>query len=228
MSTEEIPDDQDLHEEVAEDPQPDDTDSIEPDDLMPDGSPLDNVRQLLPVHAAPKRGAGGGVLKVDRQRGRPRKVEKMPTTSDLEYHARISEEKAKFVTQDPVVVATSTGKVDAPDLLRKLRTEIAKEAASLLFQRVESEKFGKDTSQTSTRRIDALTKIAHIELEIAKLGPSQIDVRSEKFQQVISLFIEFMREAAAETMSPEILNLFFNRFETKMNGWEDKAEDKLR
>ena len=215
--------------EIIDLPPIDDTDSVEADDAdqQEEPSAMDNVRQLLPVHAAPKRGAGGGTLNVTRQRGRPRKVEKMPTTSDLEYHSAMSEQKQKFITQDPVVIATA-GKIDAPELLRKLRSEIAKEAAALLFQRVESEKFGKDTSQTSTRRIDALTKIAHIELEIAKLGPSMIDVRSETFQRVIKLFIEFVQEAASETMSPEALNLFFNRFETKMANWEDKAEDALR
>ena len=138
----------------------DETDSVEADD-QPDadgGSAMDNVRQLLPVHAAPKRGAGGGSLKVERGRGRPRKVEKMPTTSDLEYHSKMSEEKQRFITQDPVVTATESGKVDGADLLRKLRSEIAKEAAALHFQRIENEKFGKDTSQTSTRRIDALTR----------------------------------------------------------------------
>ena len=210
----------------------DETDPVEADDAPDDDASeetarLDNVRKLLPVHAAPKRGAGGGSLKVERQRGRPRKVEKMPTTSDLEYHSAMSEEKQRFVTRDPVVVATE-GKIDAPELLRKLRTEIAKEAAALHFQRIESEKFGKDTSQTSSRRIDALTKIAHIELEIAKIGPSTVDVRSEKFQRVIKLFLGFIQETAVETLPPEALNLFFNRLETKMDHWEDKAEEALR
>jgi hypothetical protein len=230
MSTNEIPDaPEGTSEPEVENLAPvDDSDPIEGDDPEDQSeSTPDNVRQLLPVHAAPKRGAGGGTLKVTRQRGRPRKVETMPTTSDLEYHGKMSEEKAKFITEDPVVIATS-GKIDAPDLLRKLRSEIAKEAAALHFQRIENEKFGRDTSQTSTRRIDALTKIAHIELEINKIGPGIIDVRSEKFQRVIKLFIEFIQEAAAETMQPETLNLFFNCFETKMTGWEDKAEDALR
>lgn len=226
MSASKIPEGPEGESEIVDLPPVDDTDPIEGDDVT-ESSAMDNVRQLLPVHAAPKRGNGGGTLKVERQRGRPRKVEKMPTTSDLEYHAVISEEKQKFITQDPVVVAT-TGKIDASDLLRKLRTEIAKEAAALHFQRIESEKFGKDTSQTSTRRIDALTKIAHIELEIAKIGPSTVDVRSEKFQRVIQLFLGFIQEVASETLNPETLNLFFNRLETKMEHWEDKAEEALR
>jgi hypothetical protein len=218
---------------VSEDSSDEASDEADPIEESVEKSPeegassYDNVRSLLPVHAAPKRGAGGGTLNVSRQRGRPRKVEKMPTTSDLEYHSRMSDAKHRFIDDDPVVVATS-GKVEPTALLRKLRTEIAKEAAALHFQRIENEKYGKDTSQTSTRRIDALTKIAHIELEIAKLGPSQIDVRSEKFQLIMQLFVAFVQEAASETLSPEALNLFFNKLETKMSGWENKAEDVIR
>lgn len=205
-----------------------DTDSVLVDDAPVGGvDPLSNVRNLLPVHAAPKRIAGGGNLKVERRPGRQRTVERMPRLSDLEYNAVVSDEKDRFVTRDAIVRATG-GKIDSPELLRKIRCEIAKEAAALLFQRVENEKYGRDTSQTSTRRIDALIKIAHIELEIAKIGPNMIDVRSEKFQIVVKLFIGFLQEAAAETLGPEALNLFFNHFETKMEHWETKAEEALR
>ena len=195
-------------------------------DPTSDGS--SNVRHLLPIHAAAKRGAGGGTLIIKRRPGRPRKMEMGPTTSDAEYHAIIAEEKEKFIEQDPVVQATTANKIDTPGLLRLLRSEIAKEASAIQFARLESEKFGKDTSQTSTRRIDALTKIAHIELEIIKIGTSTIDIRSEPFQRIMKLFIECVQESAAETMPPETLNLFFNLFGTKMANWEERAEDIFR
>jgi len=194
-------------------------------------TPLDNIRRLLPVHAAPTVGGkskNGTTLKVTRQGGRPRKVERMPTTSDLEYHAEMSETKEEFIERDPVVIAATKGKVEASLLLRVIRTEIAKEAAALHFQRVENEKFGKDTSQTSTRRIDALTKIANIELEIKKLGPSAIDPTSEDFQKIFAMWVEMVRDVAAETLSPEQVDLFFNRLGTKLDGWEDRVADAAR
>ena len=189
-------------------------------------SPLDNVRRLLPVHAAPRVGGkskGGTDLQVKRGRGRPRNVERMATTSDLEYHAEMSDAKQQFINDDPVVIAATKGKVEANILLKLIRTEIAKEAAALHFQRIESEKFGKDTSQTSTRRIDALTKIANIELEIRKLGPSSIDPSSEEFQKVFASWIEAIRDVAAETLSPEQVDLFFNRLTSKLEGWEERV-----
>lgn len=181
---------------------------------------MDNVRQLLPTHLLPK-------TKTGRPVGRPRKINTAPTANDLNYHAEMAEARQRFIAEDPVV-KTLSGKPDSAGLLTSLRMEIAKEAASLHFQRIEAEKYGKDTAQTSTRRIDALTRIAHIELEIKKLAPDSLDVRSEKFQKVFNMFIEFLRECAQETMPPETLDLFFNRFSTMMEGWEEKAESMIR
>ena len=190
-----------------------------------------NLLRLLPVHAAPRlggKGRGGNSLKVKRTTGRPRKVERMPTTSDLQYHALMSEEKARFIDGDAVVQATTKNALDSVQRLKLIQAEVAKEAAAIQFQRIESEKFGKDTSQTSTRRIDALAKIANIELEIKKLGTDAIDVRGDKFQKVFAFWIEVMREAASDTLTPEQIDLFFNRFSTKIEGWEDRVADALR
>lgn len=224
----------------------DDTDPIEPndevegegeegasenEDIPTENARLNNVRHLLPVHAAPTSGGKskqGTTLKVQRGRGRPRKVERMPTTSDLEYHANQSEEKQRFIEQDPVVIAATKGKIEATSLLKTIRTEIAKEAAALHFQRVENEKYGRDTAQTSTRRIDALTKIANIELEIKKLGPDMIDPKSESFQRIFKMWVETIQEVAAETLAPEEVDLFFNRLSTKLEGWEDRINETVR
>lgn len=216
----------------------DETEIVDDEEENPDADPIgeseqkraSNVLQILPVHAAPTlggKGKSGNALKVERRAGRPRKVERMPTTSDLQYHALMSEEKARFIDADDVVTASRNG-ADAAHMLKLIRAEVAKEAAALHFQRIENEKYGKDTSQNSTRRIDALTKIANIELEIKKLGSEAIDLRHPKFQRVFALWIEMMREVASETLTPELIDLFFNRFSTKIEGWEDRAAEELR
>ena len=185
-----------------------------------ENDPVDNVRQLMPTHLLPKTSTGRPV-------GRPRKMNPKPTANDLDYHAQMTVEKQRFIDVDPVVRSLA-GKVDSASLLANIRTEIAKEAAALHFQRVENEKLGKDTAQTSTRRIDALTRIAHIELEIKKLSPDTIDVSGEKFQKIFAMFISTLQETARETMPPEVLDLFFNRFSTKMEGWEERAANLTR
>jgi hypothetical protein len=189
----------------------------EPPEIMSEVDRQADIIRLLPMHlTAPKA-----------TRGRPREIGKVPTPRDLEYHANMSAAKAVFVDQDPVVQA-ARGRADAGEVLRLIKSEIAREAAALHFQRIENEKLGKDTSQQSSRRIDALTRVANIELEIKKLGADIIDLHGEKFQRVFHLWIEMLREVAAETMSPEQIDLFFNRLSTAMDGWEDKATDVIR
>lgn len=184
-----------------------------------------NVVQLLPVHAAPN--TGKNPLTVARGRGRPRKVERMPTTSDLEYHAKMAEEKAKFVDGDPVVQAA--GKTTDPMMMLSIiKAEVARETAALHFQRIENEKLGRDTAQVSTRRIDALKKIADIELEIKKLGASAVDVRSEQMLRVFKFFIETVRTILEDNLSPEQCDLIFNRFSTEFENWQDKLAEVLR
>lgn len=206
--------------EIAADDNPSDTaDPIGEDVVESDDRP-NNVRRLLPVHAAPN--TGKNPLKVVRQRGRPRKVERMPTTSDLEYHAEMSEEKQRFIDKDPLYKAAA-GNTDSSGILHLIKMQVAKEAAALEFQRIENEKYGKDTAQISTRRIDALTKIANIELEIKKIGGDILDLKGEKFQRVFKMLIESIQEVASEVLPPEQVDLLFNRLSTALEGWEERA-----
>lgn len=197
---------------------------------MSESSRVGNVVQLLPVHAAPTvggKGKQGHTYKVTRAAGRPRRVERMPTTSDLEYHALMTEERGRFVDTDPVVRATQKN-ADPLDVLKIIKGEVAKESAALHFQRIENEKYGRDVAQVSTRRIDALKKIADIELEIKKLGADTLDIHSEKFQRVFKFWINTVREIAEQTMTPEQIDLFFNHLSTSMEGWEEKVAATLR
>jgi hypothetical protein len=189
-----------------------------------------NVVSMLPVHAAPLVGGvskGGHVLKMERQRGRPRKVERMPTTSDLEYHCKMTEEKARFIDLDSLVQATAK-RADPLSMLAIVKCEVAKESAALHFQRIENEKYGKDTAQISTRRIDALKKIADIELELKKLGGSTVDVRGESMQRIFKFFIDTVRAILQENLAAEQIDLVFNRLGTEFEGWQEKLDELLR
>jgi hypothetical protein len=149
-----------------------------------------------------------------------------PTVEDLEHYASTEEERTAFVENDPVVRGAK-GR-DPLILLSILKTEVAKEAAALAYQRQLNEQMGKDISQVSSRRIDAIKKIADIEMEMRKIGFDQIDVYSEKFQKVFKFWIETIQSVAENTLTREQLDLFFNRLTTEMEGWEEKAADLVR
>ena len=163
---------------------------------------------------------------VIRKRNRTSKIARRPEISDLEYHARMTEEKTKFVAEDAIVKATKS-RADTYTMLQAVRAEMAAEAASLRFQRIEDEKYGKDTALISSRRLDALNKIAAIEFDIKKLGADVIDLHGERFQRVFTFWISILKEVAQATLAPEQIDLFFNRLETSLEDWEEKASEMM-
>lgn len=148
------------------------------------------------------------------------------TVAESEYLAAEAKEREDFIANDPVVQAAQNA--DSLAILSALKREVAKETASLAYQRQLNERVGRDSAPLSTRRIDALKKIADIELEMRKIGFDTINVRSEKFQRIVALWVETMREVAAAVLTPELLDLFYNRLTTEMQDWESKVDDLLR
>jgi len=191
----------------------DNEDKDQPDDLARIGS----VAAVVPLHAA----TGNG---IKRGRGRPKRINPKPTTDDLLYHAEMARQKAAFIEADPLVQATKS-RQEALDTLQRVKEEVAREAAALHFMRIEEEKYGKDTSQMSSRRISALNDVAKIELEIKKLGVTMIDLKGERFQKIFVYLIQTLRETAAEVLSSEQVNVLFNRLESALDGWEERAQE---
>ena len=184
-----------------------------------------STNQLLFLPKGTSATAGGrasGSTKVRPPGGRFNR----PTSDDLKYYQATADERRDFIDNDPIVLG-ARGR-DPLVLLSVLKTEVAKEAAALAYQRILNEQMGKDISQVSSRRIDAIKKIADIEMEMRKIGFDQIDVYGEKFQKIFKPWIETIRDVAEHTLTPEQLDLFFNRLTTTMDGWEDKAAEIVR
>ncbi len=183
----------------------------------PTGNPsrVSAVAAVVPLHSAT------GPIK--RGRGRPRKINPKPTVDDLEYHAEMARMREEFIREDPVVKSTAQRK-EALEILHNIKLQIAEEAAALNFARVEAEKYGKDSAQTSSRRITALREVANIELEIRKLGVQMLDVRSERIQKLVGYLIEIVQKAAVEVLDAKTFDLFVNQLGSAMEGWEERAE----
>lgn len=177
------------------------------------------VAAVVPVHDAT------GPIK--RGRGRPRVINPKPTVDDLAYHAEMQVRRAEFIDTDPIVTSIQ-GNRESTERLQKLQLEIAREAASLHFSRIDIEKYGKDSTQVSSRRIAALKDVASIELEIKKIGQAAIDLKGERFQKVFGFLIDSLKEAASEVFDSEQVDMLFNRLLTKLDGWEDRAQDLVR
>lgn len=175
---------------------------------------IEAIATVVPVHA---------VTTIKRKPGRPRKIQPQATVEDLAYHAEIARRRAEFVETNPVVKAVIS-RQDAPEILQKVKEEASRTAAALLFQRIEEEKYGRDTAQISSRHLAALRDVAMLELEMKKLGATAIDLKSERFQRVFKFLISIIKEVAIEALPPEQANLLFTRLVSRLEGWEEQAE----
>jgi hypothetical protein len=173
-----------------------------------------NVTQL-PLHAKGP---------VKRKPGRPKKVVEKPSHDELEYHAEMMRERERFIADDGVVKALRED-LTAEGKLKVIQERLAAEASALEFQRNELDKLGKDTSQVSTRRINALKEIANVELELRKLSTELPDFKSEAFQKVFRLWVQMTSEVAQELLTEEQFDLFVNQLSTKMETWEEDAAE---
>jgi hypothetical protein len=196
------------------------------DDELSHGKVLEAITSSLPLHHIGPFEGETGIVK--RGPGRPRKVEKRPGRIDLEYHAKMSVERQKFIDTDPLVELIAGNPNDTLALLHRVKLDVAREAACLQFQRIEAEKYGKDSSGISIKRVKALEEIAKIELKLRQVDQDSINLHSEKMQKIFTMWIAVMREVALEVLPPELLDMFFNRFATEMQDWEEKAQNNLR
>lgn len=162
-----------------------------------------------------------------RGRGRPRKIEKKPTVDDLTYHAEMQAQEIEFVESDEIVQVTTERKNSA-EVLHQIKERLARQAANLEFRRIELNKRGADTAQIISRQAAVLKEIAAIELKIRELGSHTLDLRGESFQKVFRLFLTKISSVARDTLPPEQFDIFFNKLENELHGWEDEAESLLR
>ena len=202
----------------------------EPQDVPANFSP-ESARKLqhakvLPIHTA----TGSFGKRTD---GRPKMVKrqgkevKLPTTDDLQYLAEMQEAELRFVEGSPLVKATRSN-ANSADILRLTLIGAAQNAASLEFQRIELQKRGEDTSQLISRHTKVLKEIATLQGDLREIGQQVIDPRSEAFQRVFQLWAENVQKVVKESLGPEQADLFYTKFMTTMENWEDQAENVMR
>jgi hypothetical protein len=202
---------------------------VNPDDIIfeevvaPENTETPTYAERTPVmHTT----ATGQEIELRPGPGRPRKTDKVPTVKELQYYALVVEAKNQKIEEDPLV-RQIRAHGDTADMLQTVKLEMAKEVAALGQLRVELDKQGKDTGSTSSRRIDGLKKLTEVELEQKKLGAVTVDLKSEKMQRVFAYFIGKIKDVAVETLSPESIDLFFNKLSTALDGWEDACNDEI-
>jgi hypothetical protein len=204
---------------------------LEEAESVPAGFSAESARKLQHAKVLPIHAASGSFGKVTD--GRPKVVKragkevKLPTTDDLQYLADMQEAELRFVEESPLVKATR-GNANSADIFRLTIIGAAQNAASLEFQRIELQKRGEDTSQLISRHTKVLKEIAGLQGELRELGQQIADPRSEPFQKVFQLWAENVQKVVKESLGPEQADLFYTKFMTTMENWEDQAENAMR
>jgi len=156
-----------------------------------------------------------------RGRGRPPKIPIKPTSPEV---AQLMKNKKKHQDNHPLLKQVR-GDADSLDVLDIAMQELAKESASLDFERGEAERKGKDTASLSSKKINA-TK-ALIDTYFRKRDAvvnENFDLKSKNFQKLFEFIVSKFRLCCDKSGMPEeqaqkLMQIAGEEFE----GWEDEA-----
>ena len=190
----------------------------------PTESPNAALRIISPVTDVATGEAARSKALVRRRPGRPRKVELRPTVDDLSYHAVMAVERERFIASDPLVTAILARR-DTASILAIIMMQIAEESGSLAFECLEAQKRGRDAAQTSSRRVDALKKVAEIQLQRRALEGDVWDLSSERFQRLFAMWVGRLSDVLRTVLPPAQTDIVMSTLATAMARWEVEASE---
>jgi hypothetical protein len=175
---------------------------------------------------------GGKPVVAMSQPGRRRKPKTGPPPPPVNnITASLQVAKSKFITNDPLIQQIQKG-VDSEDVLHLAMMGFAQEASSLAFERTEAERTGKETSQLSIRRINALKALAETWIKRKEqLSGKTIDMNSPAFSKLFSFMLETFRESMLKGGVPaDQVETVFVALSERMGDetWEQEARNKMK
>jgi hypothetical protein len=161
-----------------------------------------------------------------RRPGRPRSIGRAPSEHERARHSRVRDRLEEFVKNDVVVRATVRG-VDqtSTDSLDATMLALARECAALKWDREKAQaELRSGSEKIASRHTEGLMRLAILVLDRAKLGSAEnLDVRSPRFQKLVSVFLSQLTEAAQGTLSPAEADCFLSELHRRLEGWEERV-----
>lgn len=148
---------------------------------------------------------------VVRRPGRPRRVERAPTVDEGAYHAAVAAEVARAIDADPIVASSDTSA--SPRLiLEQTMREVAREAASLRWERERAVREGRaDAERISSRRVAALVRLGELAVAREQLRRDEDEPEPEEVARVVELLVAAVAEVIEETTPPQTAKTFMAR-----------------
>lgn len=139
--------------------------------------------------------------------------------------------KKRYLEEDPIIRQLNRG-IDSEDVLHLVMHGFAQEAASLAFERTEAERTGKETSQLSIRRINALKALGETWIKRKEqLAGRMIDLDSPAFRKLFEFMLECFRESMHKGGVPrDQAEAVFVALSERMTEetWEEEARKKMK
>ena len=168
------------------------------------------VAVVIPIRALHEQGEPV----VVRRPGRPRRVETAPTLDEEVYMTHVSELAERAILQDEVVVAS--GGSDARRIVEATIVATAQEAAALHFDRMKAQRDGGQAARVSSRRVQALLRVAELVILKEQLARDSGDLDPAHVTQAVEMLLDCVREVVEDVATPEIAERFMSRLQDKM------------
>jgi len=158
--------------------------------------------------------------------GRRRSVELKPANDII---AQKIQEKEGVIDSDPILTKAKADP-ESPDVLQEIINALGEEQASILWERLEAERHGDETSQLSGRRIQALKTMADTWLKRKEQLVSRgVDLSSPGFRAIFEWIMATFHEAMSSSgLRPEHIEAVFAKVSQDVDTDEWAAEAKRR
>jgi hypothetical protein len=163
-------------------------------------------------------------------KGKPGRRAATKLEPSTEAAAEVMRQKQIALSKDPISkLADSTP--ESPDVLHEVMKAMSEEAASIVFERHEAERKGKETSNLSMRRINALKSIGDTWLRRKEqLSGKEIDLDSVVFKALFGFIMDTFKESLSESgLRPEMVDTVFAKLGSKLDEeWSSDARNRMK
>jgi hypothetical protein len=160
--------------------------------------------------------------------GRPKKMINLAPANPIV--AEILKRKEEAINADPILNIVKQNPESA-DVLGQIMAALSTEAASIEFDRRESERKGQESGSLSQRRIQALKAIGDTWLKRKEqIAEVEVDFNSPSFKSLFEFIMENFREALiACEVRGEMIETIFSKFAKRIGdeGWEAEARNRM-
>lgn len=163
-------------------------------------------------------------------RGRPGRKPKVELAPVNENVGEVMEARQEHIDNSDLV-AEAGANPDSDGVIDNILSAMAAEAAALEFERLESERHGRDASGISAKRARVLKGMADVWLKRKQVAAAgSVDLDSPAFGVVFSFMLETIRGSLEDAGArPEFIETIFTKLSKRLDdGWKEEAKARVK